>query len=107
MRTKTKVISPLIYLISSLQSWIGEHKFSWAVMPHVGHFLESDVPIAAHIFNSPSLHRKSHDTIYETISISVALGRFVTFLLHLNRHFFPWLIRLFRLSKCLVLRMLS
>jgi len=31
----------------------GEHKFSWAVLPHVGHFMESDVPIAAHIFNSP------------------------------------------------------
>jgi len=31
----------------------GEHQFSWAVMPHVGHFLESDVPIAAQIFNSP------------------------------------------------------
>ncbi|KAH7922134.1 glycoside hydrolase family 38 protein [Leucogyrophana mollusca] len=31
----------------------GPHEFSWAVMPHVGHFLESDVPIAAYIFNSP------------------------------------------------------
>ncbi|KAG5635742.1 hypothetical protein H0H81_010225 [Sphagnurus paluster] len=31
----------------------GEHKFSWAVMPHEGHFLESDVPIAAYLFNSP------------------------------------------------------
>ena len=32
---------------------MGKHEFSWAVMPHVGHFLESDVPIAAYLFNSP------------------------------------------------------
>lgn len=31
----------------------GEHQFSWAVMPHKGHFLESDVPMAAYLFNSP------------------------------------------------------
>ncbi|KAF9459521.1 glycoside hydrolase family 38 protein [Collybia nuda] len=31
----------------------GEHKFSWAVMPHEGHFLESDVPIAGYLYNSP------------------------------------------------------
>ncbi|KAH9942858.1 glycosyl hydrolases family 38 N-terminal domain-containing protein [Amylocystis lapponica] len=31
----------------------GVHEFSWAVMPHVGHFLQSDVPIAAYLFNSP------------------------------------------------------
>ncbi|KIM65521.1 glycoside hydrolase family 38 protein [Scleroderma citrinum Foug A] len=31
----------------------GTHEFSWAVMPHVGSFLESDVPQAAYIFNSP------------------------------------------------------
>jgi len=31
----------------------GEHRFSWAVMPHEGHFLESDVPIAAYLYNSP------------------------------------------------------
>ncbi|KAJ7203479.1 glycoside hydrolase family 38 protein [Mycena haematopus] len=31
----------------------GEHAFSWAVMPHKGHFLESDVPTAAYLFNSP------------------------------------------------------
>lgn len=36
----------------------GAHKFSWAVAPHVGHFIESDVPIAAYLFNSP-LHRPS------------------------------------------------
>jgi alpha-mannosidase len=31
----------------------GEHKFSWAVLPHQGHFLESDVPMAGYLFNSP------------------------------------------------------
>ncbi|KJA22158.1 glycoside hydrolase family 38 protein [Hypholoma sublateritium FD-334 SS-4] len=31
----------------------GEHHFSWAVMPHEGHFLESDVPIAGYLYNSP------------------------------------------------------
>jgi len=36
----------------------GLHDFSWAVLPHVGHFLESDVPIAAYLYNSP-LHVRS------------------------------------------------
>ncbi|KAI0041688.1 glycoside hydrolase family 38 protein [Auriscalpium vulgare] len=31
----------------------GKHEFSWAVLPHEGHFLQSDVPIAAYLFNSP------------------------------------------------------
>ncbi|EKM52905.1 glycoside hydrolase family 38 protein, partial [Phanerochaete carnosa HHB-10118-sp] len=31
----------------------GKHEFSWAVLPHEGSFLESDVPIAAYLFNSP------------------------------------------------------
>ncbi|KAF8991681.1 glycoside hydrolase family 38 protein [Cyathus striatus] len=31
----------------------GEHRFSWAVMPHAGSFLESDVPEAAYLYNSP------------------------------------------------------
>ncbi|KAG6826715.1 hypothetical protein H0H92_014762 [Tricholoma furcatifolium] len=31
----------------------GEHKFSWAVMPHEGYFLESDVPVGAYLYNSP------------------------------------------------------
>ncbi|KAI0944229.1 hypothetical protein AcW1_010259 [Taiwanofungus camphoratus] len=35
----------------------GLHEFSWAVMPHKGHFLESDVPMAAYLFNSP-LHMR-------------------------------------------------
>jgi hypothetical protein len=34
---------------------IGKHEFSWAVLPHRGHFLQSHVPIAAYLFNS-SLH---------------------------------------------------
>ncbi|KAF8878221.1 glycoside hydrolase family 38 protein [Infundibulicybe gibba] len=37
----------------------GEHQFSWAVMPHEGHFLDSDVPMAAYIFNSPLHGKKS------------------------------------------------
>ncbi|TCD63848.1 Glycoside hydrolase, 38 vacuolar alpha mannosidase [Steccherinum ochraceum] len=32
---------------------MGKHEFSWAVMPHQGHFLESDVPAAAFLYNSP------------------------------------------------------
>ncbi|KAF8128024.1 glycoside hydrolase family 38 protein [Boletus edulis] len=36
----------------------GKHGFSWAVMPHVGSFLESDVPKAAFVFNSP-LHLRA------------------------------------------------
>jgi len=31
----------------------GKHEFSWAVVPHHGHFLQSSVPIAAYLFNSP------------------------------------------------------
>jgi alpha-mannosidase len=29
------------------------HEFSWAVYPHQGHFIQSDVPVAAYLFNSP------------------------------------------------------
>jgi len=36
----------------------GKHAFSWAVMPHVGSFLESAVAEAAYIFNSP-LHLRA------------------------------------------------
>jgi len=46
----------------------GEHRFSWAVLPHEGHFLESDVPMAAYLFNSPlrvrSMHVKSADNVF-------------------------------------------
>lgn len=34
-------------------SMSGVHEFSWAVLPHAGHFLQSDVPQAAYLFNSP------------------------------------------------------
>jgi alpha-mannosidase len=37
----------------TLTACLGEHTFSWAVMPHLGSFHESDVPIAGHLFNSP------------------------------------------------------
>ena len=35
------------------QMFAGEHQFSWAILPHEGHFPESDVPMAAYLFNSP------------------------------------------------------
>ncbi|KAG9021627.1 Glycoside hydrolase, 38 vacuolar alpha mannosidase, partial [Tulasnella sp. JGI-2019a] len=31
----------------------GDHMFSWAVLPHLGHFFQSDVVQAAYAFNSP------------------------------------------------------
>jgi len=31
----------------------GKHEFSWAVLQHEGHFLQSDVPIAGYLYNSP------------------------------------------------------
>ncbi|KAG1744557.1 glycoside hydrolase family 38 protein [Suillus paluster] len=40
----------------------GRHEFSWAVMPHIGSFLESDVPMAAFIYNSP-LHGQDNPLI--------------------------------------------
>ncbi|KAH9846547.1 galactose mutarotase-like domain-containing protein, partial [Lenzites betulinus] len=40
----------------------GKHEFSWAVMPHQGSFLESDVPVAAILFNSPLHVRLLEDT---------------------------------------------
>lgn len=38
--------------------FLGPHDFNWAVLPHVGHFLESDVIPAAYLYNSP-LHGTS------------------------------------------------
>ncbi|KAF9264572.1 glycoside hydrolase family 38 protein [Marasmius fiardii PR-910] len=35
----------------------GRHGFSWAVMPHLGHFLQSDVPVAGVQFNLQSHYR--------------------------------------------------
>ncbi|KAI0654605.1 galactose mutarotase-like domain-containing protein [Cubamyces menziesii] len=40
----------------------GKHEFSWAVLPHQGHFLESNVPIAGILFNSPLHVRLLDDT---------------------------------------------
>jgi alpha-mannosidase len=37
----------------------GAHQFSFAVLPHVGSFLESDVPQAGYLFNSPLQVRKA------------------------------------------------
>ncbi|KIK63743.1 glycoside hydrolase family 38 protein [Collybiopsis luxurians FD-317 M1] len=49
----------------------GQHKFSWAVMPHKGHFLESDVPMAAYLFNSP-LRMRYIPSDQEAIAASLA-----------------------------------
>ncbi|KAK7035350.1 Glycoside hydrolase, 38 vacuolar alpha mannosidase [Paramarasmius palmivorus] len=35
----------------------GKHEFSWAVMPHLGHFLQSDVPVAGVQFNINNHYR--------------------------------------------------
>ncbi|KAH7105393.1 glycosyl hydrolases family 38 N-terminal domain-containing protein [Auriculariales sp. MPI-PUGE-AT-0066] len=40
----------------------GVHEFSWAILPHEGHFLQSDVPAAAYLFNSPLHLRAVADT---------------------------------------------
>jgi len=31
---------------------VGEHHFSWRILPHEGHLLESDVPVAGYLYNS-------------------------------------------------------
>ena len=33
--------------------FLGKHSFAWAVLPHASHFLDSEVPMAAYLFNSP------------------------------------------------------
>ncbi|EGN94808.1 glycoside hydrolase family 38 protein [Serpula lacrymans var. lacrymans S7.3] len=48
----------------------GKHEFSWAVMPHKGHFLESDVPMAAFLFNSP-LHVRLVPSVQQADKVSV------------------------------------
>ncbi|KAJ7639802.1 glycoside hydrolase family 38 protein [Mycena polygramma] len=63
----------------------GEHSFSWAVMPHKGHFLESDVPTAAYLFNSPLYIRalgpgasaRSLDTTHSPFAVSGAPNVFL------------------------------
>jgi len=54
----------------------GLHDFSWAVLPHVGHFLESDVPIAGYLYNSP-LHLRS---IPDNVKFQPELGHHAPFL---------------------------
>ncbi|KAI0085525.1 glycoside hydrolase family 38 protein [Irpex rosettiformis] len=44
----------------------GSHVFSWAVMPHKGSFLESDVPVAAYLYNSPLHVRYAPDAVSAT-----------------------------------------
>ncbi|EJD35944.1 hypothetical protein AURDEDRAFT_74783, partial [Auricularia subglabra TFB-10046 SS5] len=50
----------------------GEHEFSWGVYPHLGHFLQSDVPVAAYLFNSPLHLRAVAD---EGVSAALALTK--------------------------------
>ncbi|KIL60738.1 glycoside hydrolase family 38 protein [Amanita muscaria Koide BX008] len=49
----------------------GEHNFSWAVLPHEGFFLESDVPVAAYLFNSPLRVRCTREKSIENALIRV------------------------------------
>lgn len=55
--TQSKIKASVIYVFVTLDchtnSMSGVHEFSWAVLPHAGHFLQSDVPQAAYLFNSP------------------------------------------------------
>jgi alpha-mannosidase len=54
MRNKIKVGAELgVVRCQNLILFAGQHEFSWAILPHKGHFLESDVPIAGYLFNSP------------------------------------------------------
>lgn len=46
-------VSPLLLSTIFVNELSGEHHFSWAVMPHEGHFLDSDVPMAGYLYNSP------------------------------------------------------
>jgi alpha-mannosidase len=55
----------------------GKHEFSWAVLPHRGHFLESHVPIAAYLFNSP-LHVRGVPN-GGAVAVTVPLPPFVLF----------------------------
>jgi hypothetical protein len=56
MLSKIKVCPRFLHTMF-VKAFLGKHYFSWAVMPHEGHFLESDVPIAGYLYNSP-LRRK-------------------------------------------------
>ena len=67
-----EVVAVIDLLVSGL------HDFSWAVLPHVGHFLESDVPIAAYIYNSP-LHRTLPSSQVPPLKFKVPLTCFKQF----------------------------
>jgi alpha-mannosidase len=56
---------------------LGRHEFSWAVMPHVGSFLESDVPMAALIYNSPLHGQLGFSDASALISLIISLVRTV------------------------------
>lgn len=59
MQNKIKVSGTQLFSMRHYNdSMPGLHEFSWAVLPHAGHFLQSDVPQAAYLFNSP-LHCES------------------------------------------------
>ncbi|KAG9009030.1 Glycoside hydrolase, 38 vacuolar alpha mannosidase [Tulasnella sp. 427] len=45
----------------------GEHHFSWAILPHQGHFFESDVVKAAYAFNSPLPVRHVNSNLTESL----------------------------------------
>jgi hypothetical protein len=57
---------------------IGKHEFSWAVLPQRGHGLQSHVPIAAYLFNSP-LHGTPQPTSSTGLMMQVA---YLTFMVH-------------------------
>lgn len=47
----------------------GKHHFSWAVMPHEGHFLDSDVPMAGYLYNSPLRREFSFLSVYVCVDL--------------------------------------
>lgn len=53
MQSKIKVLQWYFSLKIFHELAIGIHHFTFAVLPHEGSFLESDVPHAAYLYNSP------------------------------------------------------
>ncbi|KAG1758960.1 galactose mutarotase-like domain-containing protein [Suillus occidentalis] len=51
----------------------GRHEFSWAVMPHIGSFLESDVPMAALILCTPSPSSRKEQWVLQSPNASSML----------------------------------
>ncbi|TRM58025.1 glycoside hydrolase family 38 protein [Schizophyllum amplum] len=54
----------------------GKHSFSWAVMPHKGHFIQSDVPMAGFLFNSP-LYLRHIEPNFKVLDLKPASSPFV------------------------------